>query len=437
MRRNLLIAILVVAGSAALIAGRALHRPAPIHVTTAPVTVGAIQREILTTGTLEAVTTVEIGSQLSGTIQTVAVDYNSIVHKGEVLARLDPASFEADLEHARATLAQANADLENARVTAGDAKTKLTRAQQSIADELITPSDLEDATVASDTANEAVRSAAAQVVVAKAAVDQATLNLAHTVITSPIDGIVVSRSIDPGQTVAATYQSPTLFVIAPDLARMQLQATIDEADVGGVRTGDEASFTIDAYPDSVFHGKVAQVRLQPVDESSGSSQSGGGGGNQSSSGAGSAAQSSQAQSIPSQAAGSTFAGQTSGSVVAYTAIVDVANPGEKLRPGMTAIIRLPGLRKDSVVRIPNAALTFQPTPEVLARVNGRAGAGTPQPPLSTEHCARVWTYADGSLKPLVIQTGLADDRWTELVNGPLHANDPLATGVSVAAGRVS
>lgn len=428
-RRNLLIATAAVAGVAVLAAGRALHRPAPVRVITVPVTVGPIQRDILTTGTLEAVTTVEIGSQLSGTIQAVDVDYNSIVHKGEVLARLDPASFQADLQHAQATLAQTYADLENARATAADALTKLTRAQQSIADELITPSDLEDATVASDTANEAVKSASAQVVVAKAAVDQAKLNLAHTVIASPIDGIVVSRNVDPGQTVAATYQSPTLFIVAPDLARMQLQATIDQADVGGVHTGDRASFMLDAYPDSVFYGRVTQVRLQPVDESSGGA-SGAPGGNQGSAGAGTAQSQPQPQSTTIQTAGSTFAGQTSGTVVAYTAIIDVANPGEKLRPGMTAIITLPGLRKDSVVRIPNAALTFEPTPDVLRAVNGHTAISATQAAPSSDHSAKVWSYANGSLRPVIVQTGLADDRWTELVGGSLHPRDPLATGVS-------
>ncbi len=430
-RRNLLIATAVVAGVAVLAVGRALHRPAPVRVSTVPVTVGPIRRDILTTGTLEAVTTVEIGSQLSGTIQAVDVDYNSIVHKGEVLARLDPASFQADLQQAEATLAQTYADLENARATAADALTKLTRAQQSIADELITPSDLEDATVASDTANEAVKSAFAQVIVAKAAVDQAKLNLAHTVIASPIDGIVVSRNVDPGQTVAATYQSPTLFIVAPDLARMQLQATIDEADVGGVHTGDQASFMLDAYPDSVFYGKVTQVRLQPVDESSGAA-SGAPGGNQGSGGPGTAQSQPQSQFTTVLTAGSTCAGQTSGTVVAYTAIIDVANPGEKLRPGMTAIITLPGLRKDSVVRIPNAALTFEPTPDVLRAVNGHPAISATHAAPSSDHSAKVWSYTDGSLRPVIVQTGLADDRWTELVGGSLHPNDPLATGVSTS-----
>jgi HlyD family secretion protein len=425
MRRNRLIAIAVLAGVAALVAGRALHTNGRVQVITMPITVGPIQRDILTTGTLQATTTVQVGTQLSGTIQSVYVDYNSLVHKGEVLARLDPASYQADLEHARAALTQAQADLENARATAEDAKTKLVRAKESIADELITPADLEDATVAADTANEGVKSADAQIVVAKAGVDQAVLNLAHTVIASPIDGIVVSRNVDPGQTVAATLQSPTLFVVAPDLARMQLQSTIDEADVGGVRTGDRASFTLDAYPDSVFYGKVTQVRLQPVDESSG----GGSGGNQGGAGAGSAQ--SQAQSSTVQGVGSTFAGQTSGTVVAYTAIIDVSNPGEKLRPGMTAIITLPGMRKDSVVRIPNAALTFEPTPEVLQAVDGRA-AMPAQSASPSDHTAKVWSYTSGLLKPVIVETGLADDRWTELVGGPLHPNDALATGVSTA-----
>jgi HlyD family secretion protein len=434
MRRNHLIAIAVLAGAVALFGGRALHERTHVQVITMPVTVGSIQRDILTTGTLQATTTVEVGTQLSGTIQSVYVDFNSLVHKGQVLARLDPASYRADVDHARAALAQAQADLENARATAQDAQTKLTRAQQSIADELITPADLEDATVASDTANEAVKSAAAQIVVAKAAVDQAVLNLAHTVIASPIDGIVVSRNVDPGQTVAATFQSPTLFIVAPDLARMQLQATIDEADVGGVRTGDQASFTLDAYPDSVFYGKVTQVRLQPVDESGGGSGGPGGnegsGGNQGSAGAGSSP--SQTPSSTVQAVGSTFSGQTSGTVIAYTAIIDVANPGEKLRPGMTAIITLPGMRKDSVVRIPNAALTFEPTSEVLQAVNGRAAVPATQAAAPSDHSAKVWSYSNGSLELVIVQTGLADDRWTELVGGPLHPNDALATGVSIS-----
>jgi HlyD family secretion protein len=274
------------------------------------------QRGVLTTGTLEAVTTVEVGTEVSGTIKALPVDFNSIVRKGQVLAELDRTTFDADLRSARATLAQAEADRDLAKATEEDARTKLTRATELVAKQLIPQSDFDDASVAWKTAAASVDSAGAGIAQAAAAVKQAEVNLGHAIIRSPIDGIVVSRNVDVGQTVAASVQTPVLFLLAGDLTHLQLHATIDETDVRNVHAGDPATFNVDAYPDRTFHGVVSQVRLQPLDEAPTGSTAGPNG--------------SPAAQVQVQA----------GTVVAYDAIIDVRNPDDALRPGMTATISL-------------------------------------------------------------------------------------------------
>jgi HlyD family secretion protein len=272
------------------------------------------ERGVLTTGTLEAVTTVEVGTQVSGTIHSLGADFNSIVRKGQVLAELDRTTFEADLLSARAALAQAEAELDLASATEADAQTKLTRATELVAKQLIPQSDFDAASATWKDAAGGVKNGDAEIAQAAANVKQAQVNLDHAIIRSPIDGIVVSRSVDVGQTVAASVQTPVLFVLAADLLHMQLHATIEETDVGQVHAGDAASFTVDAYPDRTFHGVVRQVRLQPLDEAPAGSTAGPNG--------------SPAAQVQMQA----------GTVVAYDAIIDVQNPDEALRPGMTATV---------------------------------------------------------------------------------------------------
>jgi HlyD family secretion protein len=312
---------IVIAGSilfaiAALSLGKYATRPRPFSpLITAAASGSPPVRAVLTTGTLQAATTVQVGTEVSGIIHALGADFNSIVRKGQMLAELDRSTFEADLRSAQAALTQAQADRELAKVTAADAYLSLTRATALRSKELIPSSDFDAANVAAAEAAAGVKNADAEIAQATAAVNQAVVNLNHTLIRSPIDGIVVARNVDVGQTVAASVQTPVLFLVAADLAHMQLHATIDETDVGGVHTGDGARFSVDAYPNAVFHGVVSQVRLQPLEEAP----------------AGAAGPPTGPAGTPQPQAGT---------VVAYEAIIDVVNPHNELRPGMTATIAL-------------------------------------------------------------------------------------------------
>jgi HlyD family secretion protein len=427
MRRPLVlgIALLIVAvGIVAGVAYKVRHR-ATVKITTAPVTVGRVQRDILTTGTLEPTTTVEVGTQISGTIASVPVDFNSVVHKGDVLARLQPESYEADLSRAEAALLDAKAQLTNAKVAAADAQTKLDRAQKEYADDLITEADLEAAQVASRDSNEQVLGAQAQIVTASANVDAAKVNLQHTVITAPIDGIVVSRQVDPGQTVAASIQTPVLFELAPDLQHMQLQATIDEAEIGGVRSGAPVQFTVDAYPDMRFRGTIIQVRLEPIEEATNKPLPVGS----------TAAAVDATQAVPGSATPGTASANAqtpaAGAVVGYIAIANVDNPDERLRPGMTALVTLSGATKDNVTRVPNVALAFQPPQNVLTSLGEQAQLARKAAATSNDRTAVVWELDPaGKPQPVSIRMGLSDSQFTEVAGGPLHANDRVITSMA-------
>ena len=294
------------------------------EVNTVTVTRGDIVDTVGATGALEAVTTVQIGSQVSGIIEELYVDYNSIVRAGDVVMRLDPSLFETQIEQARANLVRAEADVERLCVTVDDASTQLARSQDLAARSLISETELEAAQVALRSAEAQLKSADAQVIQAQASLNQNEVNLEHTVIRAPIDGIVISRLVDVGQTVAASLQAPELFVIAADLTKMRVIANIDESDVGRIRPGQRVTFTVDAYPAEEFEGAVSQIRLEPVVQQN---------------------------------------------VVTYATVVDAPNPDLKLKPGMTATIALEIAREENTIRIPNAALRFRPTPEMFAVLN--------------------------------------------------------------------
>src|SRR5438034_10600027 len=309
-----------------------------VQVQTAPITRGDIIDSVGATGTLQAVTTVQVGSQVSGNIQWLGADFNSIVKKGQVIARLDPSLFEAQVQQARANLGQARAnltkaqsDLERAKVQLVDAQQKYTRAKELAARNLVPQSDLDAAKIAVDSAQATLASQQATVAQTQAAVSQSQasvnqnqVNLDHTVIGAPIDGIVIQRSVDVGQTVAASMQAPTLFVIAADLTKMQVNANIDEADVGRIRPGQHVTFRVDAYPTETFEGAVSQIRLQP---------------------------------------------QVVQNVTTYGTVIDVPNQQLKLQPGMPANVKVGMAKRNDAHRVPNAALRFRPTPEVFAALN--------------------------------------------------------------------
>ena len=264
---------------------------------------GDVIATVTATGTLSAVTTVSVGSQVSGIIAKLHVDFNSVVKKGQLLAELDPTPFQQAVDQSRANLDKAKVQLRNDEIA-------LTRAKRLFADQLTAQSDLDAAQTARDADVATVAQATAQL-------KQAETNLSYTKIVSPIDGVVVSRSYDIGQTVAASFQAPTLFTIAQDLTKMQVLTNIDEADVGRVKVDQIAAFTVDAFPDQTFRGAVSQIRLSP---------------------------------------------QTVQNVVTYPVMLDVPNQDLKLKPGMTANVQIPVDVRRDVLRAPNAALRFRPDP---------------------------------------------------------------------------
>jgi HlyD family secretion protein len=318
-----------------------------------PVSRGEIIDTVGSTGTLQAVTTVQVGSQVSGNISWLGADFNSIVKKGQVIARLDPSLFQAqvdqskaNLQKAQADVARAKADVDRNKVALVDAQQKYVRAKDLAAKQLITAQDLDSAKIAVDSGESALQSSIASqnssqasVVQAQASLSQAQVNLDHCTIDAPIDGIVIQRSVDVGQTVAASMQAPVLFIIAADLTKMQVNANIDEADVGRIRPDQNVTFRVDAYPGEEFQGMVAQIRLQPV---------------------------------------------VVQNVTTYATIINVPNPGLKLKPGMTANLRVQIARRPDVLRIPNAALRFRPSNEMFEALHqpvpaevqgGRGGRG--------------------------------------------------------------
>ena len=338
MKRAIIVVLLLVVVGAGVGAWYVRRGQPEVEVNTVPITRGDIVDTVGATGTLQAVTTVQVGSQVSGNIQWLGADFNSIVKKGQVIARLDPSLFDAQLQQIQANLSQSRANLTKARseldranVQLTDAKQKHARAIELSSRNLLAASELDSAKVAVDSATAAVASQQASVVQAQAAVtqseasvNQSRVNRDHTVIMAPIDGIVTQRSVDVGQTVAASMSAPTLFVIAADLTEMQVNANIDEADVGRIRPGQHVTFKVDAYPTDDFQGTVTQIRLQPV---------------------------------------------VVQNVTTYGTVITVPNTALKLKPGMTANVKIEIAKRTNVLRVSNAALRFRPSTEVFAALN--------------------------------------------------------------------
>jgi HlyD family secretion protein len=386
-----------------------VHTTPDVQIATALVTAGPITRRVVATGSVQAVTTVEVGSQVSGIVQSLEADYNSLVHAGQIVARLDPASYDAQLRQARAALAQAQADVLGFETGVEDAQSKLARAEALAAGRLIPQSDLDAARIATDEANADVRGGEAMVIQARAAVDQAMVNLERTIIRSPIDGIVTDRNVDVGQTLAASIQSPVLFRIAADLKHVQVQANIDESDVDGLTLAEPATFEVESYPDETFRGTLSQVRLQPVAE-----------------------ETTTATTVATSTASPTSTAVAT--VVTYAAIIDVANPDERLRPGMTAEVALGGSRRPSAVRIPNSALAFRPPPEVLLALGETDPSVSDAATVVNDTNTRsrdVWEYDGKRFTPIAVHIGLSDERWTELLSGSIRPGDALVTSAAL------
>lgn len=335
MKRAIIVVVLLAVVGGGVGAWYSQRNKTEIQVTTTPLSRGDIVDTVGATGTLQAVTTVQVGSQVSGNIQYLGADFNSIVKKGQVVARLDPSLFDAQLNQvqanlvqARANLTRARSDLDRTQVQLTDAQQKYARAKELAAQQLLPASELDSAKIAVDSAQASLASQRATVTQVEAAVtqsvasvNQSQVNRDHTVILAPIDGIVTQRSVDVGQTVAASMSAPTLFVIAADLTEMQVNANIDEADVGRIRPGQQVSFRVDAYPTDNFIGTVTQIRLQPV---------------------------------------------VLQNVTTYGTVITVPNRELKLKPGMTANVKIEIAKRTNALRIPNAALRFRPTNDVFA-----------------------------------------------------------------------
>jgi HlyD family secretion protein len=518
-RQRWLVAAVVIVALAALGFYYWGNRASAADYMTAKVERGNLRNTVTATGTLQAVTTVQVGSQASGTISALYADFNSKVKKGQVIAQLDPAQAQAQVAQARANLEQAQAAVRQASANAGqsragvaaarakasaagstvqneqagvnaaqanvavlqaqmnDAASFLRQQQSLAANGVIAQRDLETAQTNYATAQArynqaiaqlnqsqvtaqsagsagtaqaqaelqqaqaqaqqgqaAIGSADAQVQQAQAALDLAEINLKHLTITSPIDGIVVSRNVDVGQTVAASLSAPTLFTIAQDLTQMQVIANIDQADIGLVEQAKSASFTVDAFPGQEFNGTIQQVRLNP---------------------------------------------QTAQNVVTYNVVIDVSNPQEKLKPGMTANLTITIDERNNVIKVPNAALRYTPQAatgqggqngnfgqgqrqgqrrnagQQSANENGAAtdgsnapdtsnaqGDGTrgnfapPTAPVLAGQTRRVWVLgADGKPQPRRIKIGLTDGSYTEVVEGDLKEGDLVITGQTLAASK--
>ncbi|OLB31712.1 MAG: efflux RND transporter periplasmic adaptor subunit [Acidobacteria bacterium] len=420
--------------AAAFLVVLGLNRTPPIQNFTAKVERGDIHDVVEATGTINAVITVQVGSQVSGTISKLFVDFNSRVHKGDLVALIDPALFKgavqqatADLENARANLIAARANLEKARAALVQTKGDYDRAAGLTKAGIMSQQQLDMAKANYDSANAAVGGAQANVTQAEAQVSQkeaalevAQTNLNYTVIRSPIDGTVVARNVDVGQTVAASLQAPTIFTIAQDLKKMQVYAKTDESDVGNIKVGKEVTFKVDAFPKETFRGMVSQVRMNAT---------------------------------------------TVQNVVTYDTIVDFANPDLKLFPGMTAYVTIPVATVQNVLKLPNTALRYKPPmepEEVLALYrrygmeggdrksasDAAAAAEAPQtadggqnrPRASRSNTAIVWKlHADNSMEPVKVSLGITDHSYTEVTavnKGELKEGEELIIRSVVAKSSV-
>jgi HlyD family secretion protein len=330
---------------------------------TEPAMIGDIQQAITATGTVNAVSTVLVGTQVSGTIKSLFVDFNSRVTKGQLIALIDPEMFEAQV-------AQAKANVEKADATFRDADRTLKRNRELFAKNLIPRSDL-------DTAGTNYDSAKAQLGQAQAALKVADTNLRYTRILSPVDGIVISRNVDIGQTVAASFQTPTLFTIAQDLTKMQIDTNVAESDIGVVKIGQDVEFSVDAYPDTTFKGKVWQKRQAPI---------------------------------------------TVQNVVTYDVVIQVDNRDFKLMPGMTANVSIIITTRHDVLRITNAALRFRLSDKTGGGASGsqKAAGGAP-----AKKGPSVWVLENGKPKRVSITAGISDGTYTEIVSGELKNGDQI------------
>lgn len=354
----------------------------PRFVTT-PVERGRLVARVTATGTLSALVTVQVGSQVSGRIAQLSADFNSQVKKGEVIARIDPQLFLAAVEQARANAVAAEGNMAKAKAQATNAKQQLERSRALRQQNLVAQADLDTAEANAAAAVAQVAASEGELRQARAALHQAEINLKYTTIVSPIDGVVISRSVDVGQTVAASLAAPTLFTIAEDLKKMQVDTNVAEADVGKLQPGMAATFSVDAFPTERFRGKVRQIRNSP---------------------------------------------QTVQNVVTYDAVIDVENSELKLKPGMTANVTFVYAERNDALRVPNAALRYRPPtgPGKEPSAGGRGGFASKMSRVPDQRT--VWVLRDEKPTPVQIKTGVSDGSNTEVLEGALAVEGALHEG---------
>ena len=348
---------------------------------TAKVERGSIISTVSATGNVAAVVTVQVGTQVSGTIQKLFVDFNSPVKRGQVIAQIDPALFKAQVEQTHGNYLSAQANQQKAKADLVDAKRNLERNRQLLKDGIVAQSDFDAAETRYEQSVAALSAAEGVVTQTRGAYSQAQTNLKYSTIVSPVDGIVVSRNVDVGQTVAASFQTPTLFTIAQDLTKMEIDTSVDEADISRVRVGQPVAFTVDAYPENRFAGKVTQIRNAPI---------------------------------------------VTQNVVTYVVVVGVDNKDLKLKPGMTANVTIETARKDDVLKIPSAALRFRPKGGKEAKEGKDKPAGTEQRKMKKEAGQRLFMLGQDNIPVAVpVKTGISSEGQVELVEGSLKENDEV------------
>jgi HlyD family secretion protein len=393
MKRGIVAAVLIVAAAAGYYLYQHNKKPAGPKFETSKVSRGTITAKVTATGTLSALVTVQVGSQVSGRIAQLFADFNSPVKKGQVIAKIDPQLFSAAVEQAKANVAVQQGQVEQAKVQFHSLDLIRNRDRELRKQNLIAQQQLDTDEAAADASKANIDVQEAQLLQAKATLHQAQVNLNYTTIISPTDGTVISRAVDVGQTVAASFSAPVLFTIAQDLTKMQVDTSVAEADVGKLTPKMQAVFSVDAYPNEKFKGTVRQIRNAP---------------------------------------------QTVQNVVTYDAVIDVDNVQLKLKPGMTANVTFVYAEKDDVLRVANAALRFRPPPELLApkeheSSSGSAAAAVPpkhtRPPHDGTATDRrtVWVLRSERPAPVSIRIGVSDGTLTEVADGELNEGDLAIT----------
>lgn len=378
----------------AVISGYFFYKRAPeVSYKTAKIERGTIVSTVAATGNLSAVTTVQVGTQVSGTIQKLYVDYNSRVKRGQPIAEIDPSLFSASVEQSQGNYLSAEANLQKARVTLVDAERTFSRNSKLLSDGIISQGDFDAGETALQSARAAVKAAEGSLAQTRGSLMQSKTNLRYSIIRSPVDGVIISRAIDVGQTVAASFQTPTLFTIAQDLTKMQIEVSVDEADISRIKLHQNASFTVDSYPEQTFRGKVVQIRSAPV---------------------------------------------ITQNVVTYVVVVNVDNSDMKLMPGMTANVSVEVAKKDDVLKLPPAALRFKPKPKgdgakekvssdrtAASGQRAAAGGGKSGPVKGKERGQQVYLLKEGKPVATPVKTGIANNSSIELVEGALKDGDEV------------